>query len=280
MTEYKSMYDRFTAQPNFGGSCAGCGIVFAVNSSSILVKTGEGAAVFPGMEDFGSNPAGFENTVYLGTVDGVGCGCTYYDESLPIPRGMAFENLRNLLSVLDESLGLVAARALHLANWLRQNRYCGVCGSPTLPSGTELAKKCPVCGNSAYPKISPAVIMAIVKEDRILLAHNRRFAGRMYSVLAGFVEPGESIEECAKREIMEEAGIRIRNIRYFGSQPWPFPDSLMIGLTAEYDGGELKADGTELDDAGWFRADELPTVPGTVSIAGRLIRWFTDGDEA
>jgi NAD+ diphosphatase len=125
-----------------------------------------------------------------------------------------------------------------------------------------------------YPRLSPAVIVAVERGNRILLARARRFTAAMYSVIAGFVEPGETLEECVRREVMEETGIRIRAIRYFGSQPWPFPDSLMIGFTAEYESGELLIDGTELVDAGWFAAGELPTIPGPISIARRLIDAF------
>jgi NAD+ diphosphatase len=140
----------------------------------------------------------------------------------------------------------------------------------------ERARSCPACGNVVYPRISPAIIIAVVKGEELLLAHNKNFRGGWYSVVAGFVEPGETIEDCAEREIFEEVGIKIKNIQYFASQPWPFPDSLMIGLTAEYESGELRPDGAEIDDAGFFRADALPETPGKTSVAGKLIGWFVD----
>jgi NAD+ diphosphatase len=124
--------------------------------------------------------------------------------------------------------------------------------------------------------VTPAVIVAVTREDEILLARSRRFQGSFFSVLAGFVEPGETFEECVKREVMEEVGIEVCNIRYFGSQPWPFPHSLMAGFTAEYAVGEISIDDKEISEARWFTAGELPEVPRTGTIARRLIDWFSD----
>ena len=127
-----------------------------------------------------------------------------------------------------------------------------------------------------YPRLSPAIIVAVINDNRILLAHADRFASGLYSVLAGFVEPGEAFEECVKREVKEEVGIMVKNIRYFGSQPWPFPNSLMVGFTADYDSGKISIDGIEIKDAGWFKANDLPRIPGKISIARRLIDWFVE----
>jgi NAD+ diphosphatase len=138
--------------------------------------------------------------------------------------------------------------------------------------------RCPACGLSSYPRLAPAIIIAVVRRTdngpRLLLARNHRFPPGRYSVVAGFVEPGESLEECAEREVLEEVGIRIANLRYFGSQPWPFPHSLMVAFTAEYAGGAITLDGSEIADAGWFAADALPQLPPRMSIARRLIDWF------
>ena len=138
----------------------------------------------------------------------------------------------------------------------------------------ERAKICLKCGLINYPRISPAIIVAVVKKNQILLARSERFPTGFYSVLAGFVEPGETFEDCVKREVKEEVGLDVKNIRYFGSQPWPFPDSLMVGFTADYDGGKILIDKTEIKDAGWFTAHDLPQIPGKISIARRLIDWF------
>jgi NAD+ diphosphatase len=124
--------------------------------------------------------------------------------------------------------------------------------------------------------MSPAIIVAVVRGRTILLGHAARFPGAMYSVLAGFVEPGESLEDCVRREVKEETGVKVKDIRYFGSQPWPFPNSLMVGFTAEYAGGEITMDEKEIVDARWFTADSLPTIPDKISIARKLIDWFVE----
>ncbi len=140
----------------------------------------------------------------------------------------------------------------------------------------QRAKACPYCQLTIYPRISPAVIVAVIKEQQILLAHAPRFPQGFYSVIAGFVEPGETFEDCVHREVREEVGIEAADIRYFGNQPWPFPDSLMVGFTARYAGGEITVDHDEILEAGWFCADKLPEIPGKVSIARKLIDWFVE----
>lgn len=166
-------------------------------------------------------------------------------------------------------------RAFHLAEWDRRTRFCGVCASPMERNRREIAKVCPTCGNQSYPQIAPAVIMAVVRDGRLLMAHNRRHPGAMYSVLAGFVEAGETLEHAVSREVHEEAGILVRNIEYFSSQPWPFPNSLMIAFTAEWASGELTAEDDEIDDVGWYAPSELPAeIPSSYSVARRLIEWF------
>jgi NAD+ diphosphatase len=159
-------------------------------------------------------------------------------------------------------------------HWHRNHRFCGRCGSPTQDHPEDRAKICPSCGLINHPRVSPAIIVAVVKDRQLLLAHSTRFQAKFYSVLAGFVEPGETLEDCVHREVFEEVGVRVRNIRYFGSQPWPFPDSLMVAFTAEYAGGEIRVDSVEIADAGWFSAGGLPAIPPRISIARKLIDWF------
>jgi NAD+ diphosphatase len=139
-----------------------------------------------------------------------------------------------------------------------------------------LRKLCPKCGLLSFPRLSPAIIVAVVHGSKILLARANHFADGFYSVLAGFVEPGETLEECVRREVQEEVGLQVKNIRYFGSQPWPFPHSLMIGFTAEFAGGHITIDGAEIADAAWFSPADLPRIPGEISIARRLIDWFLE----
>lgn len=214
---------------------------------------------------------------YLGTLAGRHCYCAEVPETDPVPPNMGFYGLRYLYERLAEPMLAVAMKAVHLTEWEEKSRYCGRCGGEMLPSAKEMnARECPGCGMLIFPRISPAVIVLVEREGRLLLARSVRFTSNFFSVLAGFVEPGETLEETIHREIEEEVGIQVRNIRYFGSQPWPFPDSLMIGFTAEYAGGEITIDDTEIGEAGWFALDQLPTLPGKISIARRLIDSFIE----
>lgn len=216
------------------------------------------------------------NTIYLGRLDSIPCFAGDITTNSFDYKKYKLIGLRQLFGQIEDEMFWLAARANHLLNWNRNSQYCGRCGEKTLMKPGEHSKLCPYCRLSIYPKISPAVIVAITKGNKILLAKNALSKNHFYSVLAGFVEPGETLEECISREIKEEAGIEVKNITYFGSQPWPFPDSLMIGYTAEYAGGELILDEKELSDADWFGVNDLPQIPGKISVARKLIDWFID----
>ena len=169
-------------------------------------------------------------------------------------------------------------RAFHVIQWQRNSRYCGSCGTPNGYAHHELARLCPACGRVEFPRITPAVIVLITnEEDKILLAHNARFSGNTYSLIAGFNEAGENLEATVTREIVEEVGVQVRDIRYVASQPWPFPYSLMIGFTARHSGGLIVPDGVEISDARWFSRDDLPELPGLGSIARFLINAWVEG---
>jgi NAD+ diphosphatase len=190
------------------------------------------------------------------------------------PAGMALLGLRAVYGKVDPETYRLAGRAVQIVEWDRTHRFCGHCGTPTAMKSDEIARVCPNCGALFFPRISPAIIVLIQDGDRALLARSHRFPPGRYSTVAGFVEPGETLEETVVREVSEEVGVQIRNIRYFGSQPWPFPHSLMIGFTAEYAGGEIRIQEAEIADARWFRVDELPDLPPRMSIARQLIDWF------
>jgi len=191
------------------------------------------------------------------------------------PGDVTVVERRTALGLLDHDLFHEMHRAFHLARWHRRTRFCGTCGNPTRFADGEMAKVCAACGATDYPRISPATIMAVVRDGALLMAHNRHRSDSMCSVLAGFVEPGESLEQCVAREVYEETRVVVRSVRYFASQPWAFPDSLMVGFTAEWASGEIHPDPDEIDHAGWYRADALPaTIPPGVSISRRLIEWF------
>jgi NAD+ diphosphatase len=211
---------------------------------------------------------------YLGTLQGSPCYSAEAKAESANPEGMEFIELRSLYSVLDEDIFLLAGKATQIVSWDQTNNYCGRCGTKMEPLEGERAKICPVCRLINYPRISPAAITAVIKGNKILLTHNAAFKGNIHSLIAGFVEPGETIEECVHREIFEEVGLKVNNLKYFGSQPWPFPNSLMIGFTAEYKSGEISVDGQEITEAGWYDAGNLPELPGKMSIARKIIEWF------
>ena len=213
---------------------------------------------------------------YLGTLAGRNCYCAEVPENGPFPPKMNFYGLRYLHGRLAEPMFAIAMKAVHLLEWEEKTRYCSRCGGEMAPSKEMNARECAGCGMVIFPRISPAVIVLVEKDGQVLLARSTRFTADFYSVLAGFVEPGETLEDTVHREIEEEVGIKVGNVRYFASQPWPFPDSLMIGFTAEYVSGEIRIDKTEIAEAGWFYPDKLPTVPGKISIARRLIDWFVE----
>ena len=215
---------------------------------------------------------------YLGALDERPCYSAEVDASFVLGRlpNSTWLGLRELFSVLPEELFLLAGRAFQVMNWERTHQYCGQCGHLTQAVIHERARVCPQCHLTQYPRISPAIIVAITRERSILLAHAPRFPEGFYSVLAGFVEAGETFEECVRREVREEVGIEVKDIHYFGSQPWPFPHSLMVGFTATYAGGEICVDQQEILEADWFEADKLPKIPGPYSIARRLIDNFIE----
>ncbi len=215
-------------------------------------------------------------TQYLGMLDETPCFSAELPNDVVPPEGWAFQGLRRLFGILGDEIFGVAVRAKQIVLWDRTHQYCGQCGAPTQDMEHERAKLCPRCGLTSFPRLSPAVIVAVTRGEELLLARAQRFPKGFYSVLAGYVEPGETLEECVAREVREEVGIEIRSIRYFGSQSWPFPHSLMVAFTAEHASGELRPDPTEIADAGWFRREDLPWIPEKISIARRLIDWFVE----
>ncbi|PIZ04414.1 MAG: NAD(+) diphosphatase [Gammaproteobacteria bacterium CG_4_10_14_0_8_um_filter_38_16] len=180
-------------------------------------------------------------------------------------------HLRTTGSLLEKNNFLLACRANHLDHWRKTHHYCGVCGHENKNKADEQALICSQCNHVSYPRISPCMIVLITHGKKILLARSPHFPINVYSTLAGFVEPGESLEETVHREIFEEVGLRVSNLKYVRSQPWPFPDSLMVGFTAEYLSGEIHIDEKEIEDAQWFDMDSLPTLPPLMSIGRELI---------
>lgn len=202
-----------------------------------------------------------------------GVPCIAYSLNTPPQdmKGYVTMGLRETWNVLPHALYNTAGKGAELLYWDSNTRYCGVCGAP-MKRNTIISKQCTHCGKEVWPQVSPAIIVRIRRGDDILLVHAKNFRrSEMYGLVAGFVETGETLEQCVKREVMEEVGLAIKNIRYFGSQPWPYPCGIMIGFTADYEAGELHLQEEELSKAGWFNRKNLPPIPDKMSIARRLI---------
>ena len=198
------------------------------------------------------------------------------NESLLIPE-TSLKPFRTLLGIIPDTYFGICSRSIQLVEWNRKNKYCGTCGSETSLHLVEKAMLCKDCYNLIYTRISPCIIVLVTDNERLLLAHNKNFPTKIFSTLAGFIEVGETVEEAIQREIFEEVSIKVKNCQYYGSQSWPFPSQLMLGFHAEYEEGDLKPDGEEIDIAEWFHYQSLPDVPpGRISISGRLIESYVN----
>jgi len=209
--------------------------------------------------------------LFLGVLGGDACWAAEVGRDVDIPDGFAFHDLRAAHGILGERRWAVAGRAVQLIDWENSHRFCGRCATPTEPAPGERARRCPKCGLLAFPRLAPAVITLVERDGEALLAQGVNFGVPMYSCIAGFVEPGETLEEAVEREIAEEVGVSVTDVRYQASQPWPFPHSLMLGFRARWASGDIHIDPTEIADAAWFRADDLPMIPPGISIARTLI---------
>lgn len=227
------------------------------------------------MDEVGLDSSGAH---YLGRLDGEDVFVLPTSDDPPAP--FTVNGLRNLFGRFSDETFAVAGRATQIAAFLDTHRFCGRCATPTERAPGERALACPKCKLVQYPRVTPAVIVLVRRGDQALLARSGRFPLPFFSTLAGFVEAGESLEQTIAREIHEEVGVEVTNVRYFGSQPWPFPHQLMIGFTADHAAGEIAIDGEEIAEARWFDAADLPLVPPTASIARRLIdAWVADVSE-
>ncbi len=245
-----------------------------VRNADVLVSGGEGElAEFPDRDVLDAladheteheiGPAG-EDSVYAIGVPGDTAPPDRY-------RFVPLFSLHPMVTAVDWTL---AGRAVQIVEWARTHRFCGRCGALTERATGERAMRCPSCRLLSFPRLSPAVIMVVHRGDEMLLAHGRAFPMPMYSALAGFVEPGESIEDAVRREVREEVGVTVGALQYVGSQPWPFPNSLMLGFYAEWLDGEIVIDPGEIVDAKWFHIDDMPSFPGSMSIASQLINGY------
>ncbi len=211
---------------------------------------------------------------YLGQINNVPVFTNEVDPEADNPEGYEFMTLWSFVSQVDPQLFSLLGRARQIVEWHRNHHYCGRCGQETSSFESDRSRRCQSCNLTFYPRLSPSIIVCVNKGEEILLARNLKAPGSYYSTIAGFVEPGESIEETVHREVLEEVGIRVKNLKYYGSQSWPFPDSLMFGFHAEYESGEFVLQETEIVDAGWFHYTNLPNKPAMFSISGWLINDF------
>jgi len=246
--------------------------VLCYKNGKVLMKTLEDKFIIPKKNELGE---WVTEGILLGEVDGEKCFIAEGKDKMP--QGFEYVGMRDIRGQSDKLFKWVTAVGFHLFSWISDNKFCGRCGSSMELKENERALKCTSCKNIIFPKLSPAIIVAITKGDKLLLAKNKLHPGSFYSLIAGYVEAGETIEETVKREVMEEVGINVKNIRYYKSQPWPFSSSLMLGFFAEYDGDKpIKVDGIELSHADWFDADNLPEIPNKDSVAGEMIRIFRE----
>ena len=217
------------------------------------------------------------NKQFIGYLNDQPCYLLEITSESKLDDDLVLTPLRNLLGRIPNSLFTVCSRSLQLSEWIRNNQFCGVCGTKMKMHETERAMFCECNNVLVYPRISPCIIVLVTKGEELLLAHNKNFPGTFYSTLAGFIEAGESAESAIHREIFEEVKVRVQNIKYFGSQSWPFPSQLMLGYHAEYLEGEITPDGEEIDLADWFHYKDLPNVPtGNISISGQLIESYLE----
>jgi NAD+ diphosphatase len=212
--------------------------------------------------------------IYLGQLGERPCFAAPLRADVQLPAKLRLVAARLLAPSLEPAQMTMLGQAIALTEWDSMHRYCGRCAVPTTLLTNERARRCPECKFVFYPRISPAVIVLVERNNKVLLARNVNFPVGRYSILAGFLETGESLEQAAVREIREEVGIEISDLRYFDSQPWPFGRSLMIGFYAQYASGEIRVDGNEIAEADWFALDRLPELPPRISIARRMIDRF------
>ncbi|MBL8430113.1 MAG: NAD(+) diphosphatase [Dechloromonas sp.] len=240
-----------------------------------LLTIGGGDPIFPAgqAKDFG-HPT---KALHIGELNGLPC---YAADVTQFPKLAESEAvpLRAIFSLAGQEVFALAGRATQLLDWQANHRFCGKCGTPTAMKAGEFAMACPACGLLAYPRISPAVMVLVRDGDKLLLGRSPHFKPGVFSALAGFLEPGETLEECAIREVREEVGVEIANLRYFRCQPWPFPNSLMVAFFADYAGGTITPDPSEIEEAGWFTPDALPILPEPISISRQLIDAALQGD--
>jgi NAD+ diphosphatase len=262
--------DRFVPSTAFASPPQrGTWLIFRERTLLVSLAHALPAACLP--HELGATPL---RTQYLGMLDGEPCFAAEVPSDSEAPAEMLFRDLRALYGRMSDELVALAGRAVQIMDFDRTHQFCGACAAPTRPDEKARARVCTRqgCGLSQFPRLAPAMIVLVQRGEELLLARSPHFPLGIYSTLAGFVDPGESVEDAVHREVFEEVSVSVRNLRYFGSQPWPFPNSLMLGFRAEYAGGEIRVDGREIEDAAFFPMHALPSLfPGRISIGNQML---------
>ena len=247
-------------------------ICFIYNKNKVLISVEKERIKLPLKAEVENIEECISHSYYLGLFDGRKCFGITVKESFKVPQQYKWNVINDEIWLNDKELYFITIKGMQLLEWDIASTYCGYCGGKNERKVDERAKICTACGKVLYPRISPAIIVGVKKEKEILLAHNANFKDGLYSIIAGFVEQGETLEQAVKREVYEEIGIKVKNIKYVSSKPWSSGDSLMMGFTAEYESGEIQVDGIEITDAGWYSKDKLPKIlPLKVTTAREII---------
>ena len=266
-----SMPDAFLPRVVMTNQPAGTPLWFVFKASKLLVFEDRASLLVPEISTLSELDLNPVRQHYLGQLLDQPCYCVELADDSSMPEGASLVGLREVFGRVTDDHFALAGRAIQILNWDRSHQYCGACAAPTKLKENERARECPSCGLVSYPRLAPAVMALVRRKHQLLLARSPHFPPGMYSALAGFVDPGESLEQTIAREVYEEVGLRITHTRYFASQPWPFPHSLMIAFTADYLDGEITPDPAEIEDAQWFELGSLPRLPSKISISRRLI---------
>jgi NAD+ diphosphatase len=265
--------NRYIGDQNIGEK----DFILHYNGSSLLLKTSGDELEIPQKKDF-SKISDKTIKTFLFTLDDVPC-YLIWDDLKADNSCFIYKEINFFRTVRKQEIAWISIVGFHLMNWYSQNKFCGKCGTRTIQKKEERAILCPDCNTVVFPRISPAIIVAIISDDKILLARNSNFQGNWYSLISGYVDVGESLEEALIREVKEEVGLDVLTVRYYKSQPWPFSGSIMIGFIAEADDNQpIYADNKEIADAAWFTRGNLPKHSSSISIAGEMIEKFEKGE--
>ena len=265
------MPESFEPRVNANGEAGGTPLWFAFQENKLLVLERDNALEVPQIASLAELAIEPQRQHYLGQLLDQPCYCVALSDQATLPEGASLLGLREVYGRMSDDFFALAGRAVQILAWDRSHQYCGACATPTVLKPNERARECPQCKLVSYPRLAPAVMVLLRRGDQILLGRSPHFPPGMYSALAGFVDPGESLEQTIAREVQEEVGLKVTNVKYFASQPWPFPHSLMIAFTADYLAGVVTPDPAEIEDAQWFDLNNLPRLPSKISISRRLI---------